>query len=100
MATTMTIVRVYLTEADKLLQPVMRYLHDEVAVRGVTVFRAISGFGKSGAIHSAKLLEISLNLPLIVEFFDEPDKVTQILPRLRELVAVEDHIIAWQVQAV
>jgi len=40
----------YITESDKLFNSVMDYLHNDAKVRGVTVFRAISGFGKSGAM--------------------------------------------------
>ena len=86
MATEMTMVRLYLTEGDKLLKSIMEYLHDEVKVRGVTVFRAMTGFGSTGAMHSADLLTMSLDLPLVVEFFDEPEvveRLTQLLERVK-----------------
>ncbi|QLH43530.1 MAG: DUF190 domain-containing protein [Coxiellaceae bacterium] len=60
--------RVYVTEGDKLLAIIMKYLHDEIHIKGVTVFRAITGFGKSGALHSSVLLTMSMDLPLVVEF--------------------------------
>ena len=41
-----TMVRVYLTEAGKTLKTLLTKLHDEEKVRGVTVFRGISGFGR------------------------------------------------------
>ncbi len=50
-------VRVYLTEHDKY-QRLMARLHDVEKVRGVTVFRGISGFGKDGHIHSAQLIDM------------------------------------------
>lgn len=87
-------VRVYITEADKLLNAVMGYLHDEIHVKGVTVFRAITGFGKSGALHSSQLLTMSLDLPLAIEFFDEPDKVAQAIEHLRKMLE-PNHIVSW-----
>src|SRR6266566_4047516 len=64
-------VRIYLTEGEHLLKQLMKKLHDEEKVRGVTVFRGISGFGRSGKMHSASLVDLSLDLPLVLEFFDE-----------------------------
>ena len=42
------VVRVYLTEHEGVLDFVLHCLHDDHTVRGVTVFRGISGFGRSG----------------------------------------------------
>ena len=89
-----TMVRVYLSESDRLLKPLLSRLHDEEQVRGVTVFRGISGFGESGTVHSAGLLDISSDLPVIIEFFDEPGKVAGIIARLRSEVG-PGHIVSW-----
>ena len=43
-----TVVRVYLHESESLPQRLLDYLHDEAGVRGVTVFRGVTGFGASG----------------------------------------------------
>jgi PII-like signaling protein len=93
--TDIRIVRVYVTEADKLLNNLMNYLHNDMKVKGVTVFRAISGFGRSGAMHSSALLGTSLDLPIVVEFFDTADKVNDTLAHLKEL-AGEGHVVSWQ----
>jgi PII-like signaling protein len=90
-----TIVRIYLTEAESKLNPLIKRLHDWEKVRGVTVFRGISGFGKSGVMHSSALLDMSLNLPVVVEFFDEPAKVTTILAHLNEMID-PGHIVQWR----
>jgi len=89
-----TMVRIYLTEAEKMIDPLLKRLHDWEKVRGVTVFRGITGFGKSGALHSSKLLDMSLNLPVVVEFFDEPDKVETILEHLSGMIE-PGHIVSW-----
>jgi len=94
---TVTFVRVYLTEADKSLEPLLKRLHDEEKVRGVTVFRAVSGFGGSGRLHTSSLVDLSLDLPVTVEFFDTPDKVERILEHLASLIG-EGHIVRWQAE--
>ena len=52
----------------------------------MTLFRGISGFGKSGETHSSSLLDISFNLPVVVEFFDSEENVKAALESIRELV--------------
>jgi PII-like signaling protein len=89
-----TVVRIYLTEAEHKLKQLLSYLHDESQVRGVTVFRGISGFGKSGKVHSASLLDLSMDLPIVVEFFDNAEKVRGLLPELEKMVD-SGHLIYW-----
>lgn len=87
-------VRIYLTETEKLLKDLLAKLHDEEKVRGVTVFRGVSGFGRSGVVHSATLLDLSLDLPMIIEFFDEPKKVARILSHLSSMLP-SGHVVSW-----
>ena len=90
-------VRVYLCESDHELNPLLKCLHDELKVRGVTVVRGIAGFGQSGAVHAASLLDLSLDLPLVLEFFDDPDKVRRALTRLNDFVA-PGHVVTWPIK--
>jgi len=90
-----TFVRIYLTEADKRLKDLLRCLHDEEKVRGVTVFRAVSGFGRSGVMHSSSLLDLSLDLPVTVEFFDLPERVEEILKHFVDKFE-PGHIVCWR----
>lgn len=78
-----------------LLNELLAKLHDDEKVRGVTVFREISGFGKSGRMHSSSLLDLSMDLPLVIEFFDEPAKVSGILGHLAEFLE-PDHVVSWK----
>jgi PII-like signaling protein len=87
-------VRIYLTESEGRMEGLLQRLHDEEKVQGVTVFRGISGFGKSGKIHSSSLLDMSLDLPLVVEFFDVPQKVNAILEHIRQDID-PGHIVSW-----
>ena len=92
-----TMVRIYLTETGELQKTLLARLHDEEKVRGVTVFRGISGFGRSGKVHSASLLDLSLDLPLVVEFFDTPEKVKRILTHLKDILP-PGHVVSWPAQ--
>ena len=89
-----TFVRIYLTEAEGRMAGLLARLHDEEQVRGVTVFRGISGFGSSGKLHSSSLLDMSLDLPLVVEFFDVPQKINNILEHIRSDID-PGHIVSW-----
>ncbi len=93
----MMMVRVYLMEAEKQLKPILSYLHDEVKVRGVTVFRGITGFGKTGQMHSSSLVDLSLNLPITIEFFDSKEHVDEIVKHLNSLVE-PGHLAYWPIQ--
>jgi len=89
-----TVVRIYLTEGEHQFQRLMAILHDEERVCGVTAFRGIAGFGRSGRMHSSTLLDVSLDLPLVLEFFDDPAKVERVLERLDQLLE-PGHLLSW-----
>jgi len=88
------VVRIYITEGDHKVRSLMSMLHDEEKVSGVTVFRGISGFGKSGKMHSSDLLDLLGRLPVVIEFFDTPEKVNKILSHLKSEVE-PGHIVTW-----
>ena len=89
-----TMVRIYLTEGQHQFQNLMVLLHDKEKVRGVTAFRGIAGFGQSGKMHSSSLLDVSLDLPLVMEFFDTPEKVEAVLEHLNTIIK-PGHIVSW-----
>ncbi len=92
-----TMVRIYLTEGEHQFEKLMTILRDEEKVRGVTAFRGIAGFGESGKMHSSSLIDLSLDLPLVLEFFDSPEKIEQVLAHLNTLVK-PGHIVSWPAQ--
>jgi len=53
---------------------------------GATVLRGPMGFGHSSRLHSAKILDLSEDLPLIVEIVDDSEKIEAFLPRLGAMV--------------
>src|SRR4051794_7697488 len=80
-----TVVRIYLTEKEHSLEQIINYLHQEAAIKGLTVFRGIEGFGDSHKMHTTKLVDLDFNLPIVIEFFDVPTKINGIMPKLNEL---------------
>jgi PII-like signaling protein len=90
--------RIYITEESHLLNKIIDYLKKDAKIRGISVFRAISGFGETGN-HIASLVDLSLNLPLTVEFFDDDkNKIEHALDHLTTIVKPE-HIVMWEAKA-
>ncbi len=88
------IARIYLHEARADMEKLLAYLHDDSQVKGVTVFRGITGFGNSGQYHSSSLMDMTLDLPVVIEFFDAPDKMQNIIGKLNETIK-PGHIVFW-----
>lgn len=95
MSGVVTVVRIYLGEGAGQLDSLLKRLHDWEHVRGVTVFRGVAGFGDSGKLHTSKLIDLSLDLPIVVEFFDEPQKIDAILAHLGDTVK-PGHMLSWE----
>ncbi len=91
------VARIYITESSHLLNKILKYLKNEAKIRGVSVFRAVSGFGETGD-HAVSLLDLSLDLPLVIEFFDSKEKIEHALDYLNSTIKHE-HIIFWHAQA-
>ncbi len=92
--TRVIIARIYITESSHLLKPIVTYLKQEAHIQGVSVFRAISGFGETGD-HTSSLLDFSLDLPLVIEFFGQKDKIEKTVDYLTTIIKAE-HIIFWE----
>jgi len=59
----------------------------ELGLAGATVLRGPMGYGANSLLHTTKLLELSTDLPIVIEIVDSADKVQQLLPFLDEVVA-------------
>lgn len=92
--TEVTVVRIYLSEGHAQLDALMKRLHDWEHLRGLTVFRGVAGFGESGSLHTAKFVDLSLDLPVVVEFFDAPDKVAAAIDHLDGTIK-PGHLVSW-----
>lgn len=93
-----TMVRVYLAEGRGDLDKVEHWLQKVAKVRGYTVFRGIAGMGSDGKKHTASFLDLSSELPIVVEFFDTPERVEELLDSLETLVKA-DHIVSWSAKS-
>ena len=63
---------------------------------GVFVMRGIVGYGGSGVVHEASLADLSLNLPLVLEFFDLPEKAQRATERIADSIE-PGHVVSWPV---
>jgi len=97
-ATELTLVRVYLTEGHDGINEVVTWLQNDSGVHGFTLFRGVAGLGSSGQLHTASLLDLSSSLPMVIEFFDKPDRISHIVEQLQTFVD-PDHIISWPVKS-
>ncbi len=80
------LLRIFVGESDKSgSSPVYEKIVLEArkaGLAGATVFKGIMGFGGSSRIHTAKILRLSEDMPLIIEIVDEVTKIEQFLPVL------------------
>ncbi len=58
----------------------------EMHLAGATVLRGPLGFGKSSRIHTAKILRLSMDLPVVVEIIDTEEKIKTFLPVLDDML--------------
>jgi PII-like signaling protein len=84
------LLRVFIGDADKhggmpLYEWIVREAKNK-GLAGATVLRGMEGFGASTRIHSAKLLDLSSDLPVIIEIVDELEKIEAFLPVIDEVV--------------
>ncbi|MBI5588751.1 MAG: DUF190 domain-containing protein [Deltaproteobacteria bacterium] len=84
------LLRVFIGESDKYEgRPLYEVIVEEARRRGMagaTVVRGVLGFGAHSRIHTAKILRLSEDLPLIVEIVDKPERIEAFLPDLDRMV--------------
>jgi len=59
----------------------------ELHLGGATVLRGPMGFGKTSRLHTAKILNLSTDLPLVIEIVDSEDKINAFLPELDKMIS-------------
>src|SRR5437660_4540559 len=84
------LVRIFIGEADRwhhqpLSHAILERLRKE-GFAGATVFQGIAGFGARSILHTAHLLRLSEDLPIVIEVVDTPDHIDRLLPILDEMV--------------
>lgn len=84
------ILRIYVDEdlklGNKFLYRILVEKFLDLGLAGATVFKGISGFGSSARIHSATILELTENLPVMVETVDTPPKIAKALAAVEPLL--------------
>ncbi len=58
----------------------------EIGLAGATVLKGPMGFGASSRVHTAKILRLSEDMPLVIEIVDSKEKIDELLPALDEMV--------------
>jgi PII-like signaling protein len=90
-----TLLRIYIGERDHSqsdlhhgapLSEALLALFRERGLAGATVLRGVRGFGASRRVHEEHLLELSLDLPLVVEAVDREEAIQQLLPEVGAMV--------------
>ncbi len=84
------LLRIFIGETDKhgglpLYEWIVREARKD-GLAGATVFRGIAGFGAKSRIHTANILRLSLDLPIVVEIVDKPERIEAFLPVLDKVV--------------
>lgn len=84
------LLRVFIGESDKkdgmsLYEWIIRRAKQD-NIAGATVLRAIEGYGSHNFIHTTKILQLSTDLPVIVEIMDTDEKIKAFMPILDEVV--------------
>jgi len=84
------LLRIFVGEADKWkgrpLYEELVNLAREKELAGATAIKGFLGFGCKSHMHSAKVLRLSEDLPVIIEIVDSAEKIEQFLPHLDEMV--------------
>lgn len=80
------LMRIFIGENDRhrhqpLYEALMELLRQE-GFAGATVLRGVSGFGAHSVYHTQKLLDLSADLPMVVEAIDSQEKIDRVLPRI------------------
>src|SRR6187549_1213388 len=83
-------VRVYIGESDRWHgRPLFTAIVErcrELGLAGATVLRGIEGYGANSRIHTARILQLSEDLPVVIDVVDRADRIDELLPLLEEMV--------------
>lgn len=87
---TARLLRIFIGESDThdgrpLYQAIVETLRRQ-GLAGATVLRGIEGFGKSSRLHTAQILRLSEDLPIVIECVDTDDKIEAVLPALDDMI--------------
>jgi hypothetical protein len=102
------LLRIFIGESDKWHhQPLYEAIvlkARELGLAGATVLRGPMGFGASSHLHTAKILRLSADLPMVIEIVDREENINKLLPFLDEavlhgLVTLENVLVFKQISS-
>jgi PII-like signaling protein len=84
------LLRIFVGESDRwhgkpLYQAIVDRVREE-GLAGATVLRGIEGFGADSRLHTARILRLSEDLPVVIEIVDSAEQIDRVLPVLDEMV--------------
>jgi PII-like signaling protein len=83
-------VTIFIGESDRWqhrpLYTAMVEMLRQKGIAGATVVKGIEGFGKESRLHTASILRLSEDLPVILTFIDTPEQVDAVMPQIDEMV--------------
>ncbi len=84
------LLRVFIGESDKWegkpLYEALVLKAREMGLAGATMLRGLMGYGAASRVHTAKILRLSEDLPIIVEIVDNQEKIASFLPVIDEMI--------------
>jgi uncharacterized protein len=90
-----TLMRIFIGESDKCkngphkglaLHEALLRTFRERGFAGCTVLHGVKGFGASAKVHTAEILRLSLDLPIVIEVVETEEKIQEIMPELDEMI--------------
>ena len=84
------LLRIFIGESDKhqarpLYEAIVQ-LARQKGLAGATVLRGIMGFGAHSRMHTAKILRLSEDLPVVIEIVDKPERIAELLPEIDGMI--------------
>jgi PII-like signaling protein len=84
------LMRIFIGESDRHgqrpLYEALVELFRKQGLAGTTVLRGVSGFGAHSVFHTVKLLQLSTDMPMIIEVVDAQEKIDAVMPRVDEMM--------------
>jgi len=84
------LLRIFIGESDrwdgKPLYEAIILKARQTGIAGATMLRGMMGYGAASRIHTAKILRLSEDLPIVVEIVDSAEKIAALLPAVEEMV--------------
>ncbi len=89
-----TLARIFIGEADHhrgrpMFEAIVHLARDQ-GLAGATVLRGVEGFGNRSVIHSARLLRLSQDLPLVIEVVDAEERLAPFLEQVEAMLEEAD----------